>query len=292
MELLDGKKISEKILLELKSEVVARMNERKKIPHLAAVLVGTNGASETYVASKVKQCEFIGYKSTLLRFNETVDESVLIESVKKLNNDKDIDGILVQLPLPAGINVEKITAAISPKKDVDGFTSENLGLLIKGLPCFIPATPYGIWLLLKHYQIETEGKHCVVAGRSDIVGKPISILMAQNTKPGNATVTLCHSRTGNLENYTRQADILIAAIGKPAFIKQNMIKPGAVVIDVGITRVPDSAKKSGYRIQGDVDFAGVAPLCSYITPVPGGVGLMTIASLMLNTMMACKNNHP
>ena len=288
MILLDGKKLSQEIISELQLEVAERKYAGKKIPHLAAVLVGHDGGSETYVASKVKHCEQIGYRSTLVRLDDSVSEENLLREVQRLNDDADVDGILVQLPLPKHIDVEKITEAISPVKDVDGFHPVNIGRIVKGLPAHISATPYGIWLMLQRYKIETAGKHCVVIGRSDIVGKPISILMAQNTNPGNATVTLCHSRTKNLSEITLQADILIAAIGKPEFVKAEMVKDGAVVIDVGITRVPDATKKSGYRIIGDVAFSEVSPKCSYITPVPGGVGLMTIASLMMNTMAACK----
>jgi methylenetetrahydrofolate dehydrogenase (NADP+)/methenyltetrahydrofolate cyclohydrolase len=286
--LLDGKKLSQEIISELQVEVTERKNAGKKIPHLAAVLVGHDGGSETYVASKVKHCEQIGYKSTLIRLDDSVSEENLLREVQRLNDDADVDGILVQLPLPKHIDVEKITEAISPVKDVDGFHPVNIGRMVKGLPAHISATPYGIWLMLQRYKIETAGKHCVVIGRSDIVGKPISILMAQNTNPGNATVTICHSRTKNLTEITLQADILIAAIGKPEFVKAEMVKDGAVVIDVGITRVADATKKSGYRIIGDVAFSEVAPKCSFITPVPGGVGLMTIASLMMNTMAASK----
>ncbi|HAP01242.1 MAG TPA: bifunctional 5,10-methylene-tetrahydrofolate dehydrogenase/5,10-methylene-tetrahydrofolate cyclohydrolase [Bacteroidetes bacterium] len=288
MTLLDGKKLSEQIQEELRLKVLERKNAGKKIPHLAAVLVGTNGASETYVASKVKHCEKIGFKSTLIRFEEKVSEIDLLTEVNRLNHDTDVDGILVQLPLPKQIDVEKVTEAISPVKDVDGFSPVNIGKMVKGLPAHIAATPYGIMLMLERYKIETSGKHCVVIGRSDIVGKPISILMAQNSIPGNCTVTLCHSRTKNLEEISRSADILIAALGKPEFVKADMVKEGAVVIDVGITRVPDETKKSGFRIAGDVAFDKVAPKSSYITPVPGGVGLMTIAALMLNTMNACE----
>ncbi len=288
MELLDGKKLSEQIQEELRLEVLERKNAGKKIPHLAAVLVGHDGGSETYVASKVKHCEKIGFKSTLIRFEDSVSENDLLNEVKRLNNDNDVDGILVQLPLPKHIDVEKVTEGISPVKDVDGFSPVNIGRMVKGLPAHISATPYGIWLMLQRYNIETSGKHCVVIGRSDIVGKPISILMAQNANPGNATVTLCHSKTNDLASFTCEADILIAALGKPEFVKADMVKDGAVVIDVGITRIADATKKSGFRIVGDVAFNEVAPKCSYITPVPGGVGLMTIASLMMNTLSACK----
>jgi len=288
MELLDGKKVSQEIIEELRLEILQRISESKKIPHLAAVLVGHDGGSETYVASKVRHCEKIGFKSTLIRFDDSVSEEVLLKEVKRLNEDADIDGILVQLPVPKHIDVEKITEAISPLKDVDGFHPVNIGRMVKGLPAHVAATPYGIWLMLQRYKINTAGMHCVVIGRSDIVGKPISILMAQNTNPGNATVTICHSRTKDLKAMTLQADILIAALGKPEFVKADMVKEGAIVIDVGITRLPDATKKSGYRIVGDVAFNEVAPKCSYITPVPGGVGLMTIASLMINTMNACK----
>lgn len=289
MKLLDGKVASQAIKEDLKQKVLELKNDRKKIPHLAAVLVGNDGASETYVASKVKNCEEIGFTSSLIRLKNSADESELLEVVKSLNNDNDIDGILVQLPLPKHISEEKIINLIDPKKDVDGFNPTNTGKMVQGLKTFIPATPYGILLLLEHYKIETKGLHAVVIGRSNIVGRPISILLSRNDYPGNCTVTLCHSHTKNLEQICLQADIIVAALGKPAFLKTNMIKDGAIVIDVGITRVEDATKKSGYSIKGDVDFENVAPKCSFISPVPGGVGLMTIAALLTNTYDACVN---
>jgi len=257
-----------------------------KIPHLAAVLIGTNGASETYVASKVKNCAEVGFKSTLIRFDDDIAEDVLLEAIEKLNGDADIDGILIQLPLPGQINEEKVISCIDPNKDVDGFHPLNAGKMVQGLPTFIPATPNGILLMLEHYKIETSGKHAVVIGRSNIVGRPISILLGSNTYPGNCTVTVCHSRTKNLKEMCLQADIIVAALGIPGFLKADMVKEGAVVIDVGITRVADAEKKSGFVLKGDVDFDNVAPKCSYITPVPGGVGLMTIAALLMNTFTA------
>ena len=251
------------------------------------MLIGNNGASETYVASKVKSCEEVGYKSTLIRLDSDVEESILINTIEQLNNDADVDGILVQLPLPKQINEEKIIGLIHPDKDVDGFHPISIGKMVQGLPTFIPATPYGILLMLEHYNIEIKGKHAVVIGRSNIVGRPISILLNRNAYPGNCTVTVCHSHTHNLKEICVQADIIVAALGKPQFLTANMVKENAVVIDVGITRVADATKKSGFAIMGDVDFANVAPKCSYITPVPGGVGLMTIAALLMNTYNAC-----
>ncbi len=291
MQILDGKIVSQSVKDQLKSKTDLLKAAGKKLPHLAAVLIGNNGASETYVASKVKTCEEIGYKSTLLRLEETISEAELFAAIEKLNNDTDVDGILVQLPLPKHIDEEKIISLIHPDKDVDGFHPVSVGKLVQGLPTFIPATPYGIMLMLEHYKIETSGKHAVVIGRSNIVGRPMSILLSQNTYPGNCTVTVCHSRTNNLKEICLQADIIVAALGKPGFLKADMVKEGAVVIDVGITRVPDAAKKSGFAIKGDVDFNEVAPKCSYITPVPGGVGLMTIGALMMNTYNACLQKH-
>ncbi len=286
MQILDGKIVSQSVKDQLKSKTDLLKAAGKKLPHLAAVLIGNNGASETYVASKVKTCEEIGYKSTLLRLEETISEAELFAAIEKLNNDADVDGILVQLPLPKHIDEEKIISLIHPDKDVDGFHPVSVGKLVQGLPTFIPATPYGIMLMLEHYKIETSGKHAVVIGRSNIVGRPMSILLSQNTYPGNCTVTVCHSRTNNLKEICLQADIIVAALGKPGFLKADMVKEGAVVIDVGITRVSDATKKSGFAIKGDVDFNEVAPKCSYITPVPGGVGLMTIGALMMNTYNA------
>ena len=291
MQILDGKIVSQSVKDLLKTKTAILKAEGKKVPHLAAILIGTNGASETYVASKVKTCEEIGFKSTMLRLDENIAEQELITAIEKLNNDADVDGILVQLPLPKQISEEKIINLINPDKDVDGFHPVSVGKLVQGLPAFIPATPYGIMLILEHYKIETAGKHAVVIGRSNIVGRPMSILLSQNTNPGNCTVTVCHSRTNNLKEICLQADIIVAALGKPGFLKADMVKDGAVVIDVGITRVADATKKSGFAIKGDVDFANVAPKCSYITPVPGGVGLMTIGALMMNTYNAAVMNN-
>lgn len=291
MQILDGKVVSQAVKDSLKTKTDILKAQGKRLPHLAAILVGNNGASETYVASKVKTCEEIGFKSTLLRLEETIGETELFAAIEKLNNDADVDGILVQLPLPKHINEEKIISLIHPDKDVDGFHPVSVGKLVQGLPTFIPATPYGIMLMLEHYKIETSGKHAVVIGRSNIVGRPMSILLSQNTYPGNCTVTVCHSRTNNLKEICLQADIIVAALGKPGFLKADMVKEGAVIIDVGITRVPDATKKSGFAIKGDVDFNEVAPKSSYITPVPGGVGLMTIGALMMNTYNACVQKH-
>lgn len=291
MQILDGKIVSQSVKDLLKTKTDLLKAAGKKTPHLAAILVGNNGASETYVASKVKTCEAVGFKSTLVRLDETITEAELVAAIEKLNNDNDVDGILVQLPLPKQINEEKIISLIHPDKDVDGFHPVSVGKLVQGLPTFIPATPYGIMLMLEHYKIETSGKHAVVIGRSNIVGRPMSILLSQNTYPGNCTVTVCHSRTNNLKEICLQADIIVAALGKPGFLKADMVKEGTVVIDVGITRVDDATKKSGFAIKGDVDFESVAPKCSYITPVPGGVGLMTIGALMMNTYNAATMNN-
>ena len=286
MQILDGKLVAQSVKNDLKIKVDSLKEKSKKTPHLAAVLVGNNGASETYVASKVKTCGEIGYRSTLIRFDADVEEHVLLQKIQELNQDDDIDGILVQLPLPKQIAEQKVINTIAAKKDVDGFHPANIGKMIQGQPAYIPATPYGILLLLEHYKIETKGKHAVVIGRSNIVGRPISILLSQNTPTGNCTVTLCHSHTRNLKAICLQADIIVAALGKPEFLTAEMVKDGAVVIDVGITRVEDKTKKKGYTIKGDVHFETVAPKCSYITPVPGGVGAMTIAALMQNTYLA------
>ena len=286
MQILDGKIVSQAVKDSIKEKIILLKKEGNKTPHLAAVLVGSNGASETYVASKVKNCEEVGFISSLLRLDEKIEEALLITIIEKLNKDENIDGILVQLPLPKHINEEKIINLIHPNKDVDGFHPVSVGKLVLGMPTFIPATPYGIMLMLEHYKIETSGKHAVVIGRSNIVGRPISILLNSNSNPGNCTVTVCHSRTKNLKTICLQADIIIAALGIPEFLKADMVKENAIVIDVGITRVPDSTKKSGFAIKGDVDFINVAPKCSYITPVPGGVGLMTIAALLMNTLHA------
>ena len=289
MQLLDGKLASQAIKDDVKGKVKELKKQGNKAPHLAAVLVGNNGASETYVSSKVKSCEEIGFKSTLLKLEDSITEDELLEVIHKLNYDNDVDGILVQLPLPKHISEEKVINLIEPGKDVDGFHPVNVGKMVLGSETFISATPYGILLLLQHYKIETTGKHAVVIGRSNIVGRPISILLSRNDDTGNCTVTLCHSKTKNLEEICLQADIIIAALGKPEFLKAGMVKENAVVIDVGITRVSDASKKSGYGIKGDVDFENVSPKCSYITPVPGGVGPMTIAALLMNTYKACTN---
>lgn len=286
MELLDGRLASRAIRDDLKIKVDELRRTGNKIPHLAAVLVGTNGASETYVASKVKSCKEIGFKSSLVTLSETISEDELLKVIHTLNDDNDVDGILVQLPLPGHISQDKVINLINPAKDVDGFHPVNIGKMIQGAKTFISATPYGILLLLQHYKIQTKGMHAVVIGRSNIVGRPISILLSRAGEPGNCTVTLCHSQTRNLKEITLQADIIIAALGKPGFLKADMVKQGAVVVDVGITRIDDASQKNGYRIKGDVDFDSVSPRCSYITPVPGGVGPMTIAALLMNTFMA------
>ena len=291
MQILDGKIVSQAVKDDLKAKTIVLKEQGKKTPHLAAILVGNNGASETYVASKIKSCEEIGFKSSMIRLDENIEESALTDAIEKLNKDEDVDGILVQLPLPKHFNEEKIINLIDPKKDVDGFHPNSVGRLVQGLPTFISATPYGIILLLKHYNIETAGKHAVVIGRSNIVGRPMSILLSLNTNPGNCTVTLCHSKTENLKEICQQADIIVAALGKVGFLTADMVKENAVVIDVGITRVPDATKKSGFAIKGDVDFENVAPKSSFITPVPGGVGLMTIAALLMNTYNACTQNN-
>ena len=291
MQILDGKIVSQSVKEKIKEKTLLFKEKGNKTPHLAAILIGNNGASETYVASKVKNCEEVGFKSSLIRFDEDIAEAALIAAIEKLNADDDVDGILVQLPLPKQIDEEKIINIIHPGKDVDGFHPMSIGKMVQGLPTFIPATPYGILLMLEHYQVETSGKHAVVIGRSNIVGRPISILLSRNKYPGNCTVTVCHSRTNNLKEICLQADIIIAALGIPEFLKADMVKENAVVIDVGITRVADTTKKSGFAIKGDVDFANVAPKCSYITPVPGGVGLMTIAALLMNTFSACENKY-
>lgn len=291
MQILDGKITSKAIIEELTIKVAQLAAEGKKIPQLAAVLVGNDGASETYVAAKVKACSDIGFKSTLTRLDTGVSENKLLEVIDALNNDPEVDGILVQLPLPKHISDEKVINAIQPQKDVDGFHPVNVGRLVQGLPAFVPATPYGIMLLLKHYKIDTKGMNAVVVGRSNIVGRPMSILLSSNTDPGNCTVTICHSHTKNLAAICSQADILVAALGKPEFVTADMVKEGAIVIDVGITRVLDASKKSGFALKGDVNFAAVSPKCSFITPVPGGVGPMTIAALMTNTFRACTENN-
>lgn len=287
--IIDGKKTSEQI----KSEIAARVAEIRaaqgKIPHLAAVLVGDDGASQTYVGAKVKACEQVGFQSTLVRLDANISEEELLQEVQRINENPDIDGLIVQLPLPKHISVEKVTSKIKPEKDVDGFTPANVGRMALNWPTYVSATPYGILELLKRYDIETAGKHCVVIGRSHIVGSPMSILMARNDNPGNCTVTLTHSRTKNLPEIARSADILIVALGKPEFVTGDMVKEGAVVIDVGIHRVPDESKKTGFRLIGDVKYEDVVSKASAITPVPGGVGPMTIASLLFNTLLAAEN---
>ncbi len=287
MQILDGKAAAQAIKSELKIEVAELNVDGKKIPHLAAILVGTNGASETYVAAKVKACAEVGFKSTLIRLEADISEMKLLDAVENLNNDPDVDGILVQLPLPKHISDENVINAIDPDKDVDGFHPVNVGKMLQGMPTFVPATPHGIMLLLEHYKIETKGKHAVVVGRSNIVGRPMSVLLSSNTNPGNCTVTICHSHTKNIKEFCLQADIIIAALGKPEFITADMVKEGAIIIDVGITRLEDSSRKSGFKLKGDVAFETVAPKCSWITPVPGGVGPMTIAALMRNTYRSC-----
>jgi methylenetetrahydrofolate dehydrogenase (NADP+)/methenyltetrahydrofolate cyclohydrolase len=288
MQLIDGKKVASEIKLEIAQEVAQIKVASGKTPHLAAVLVGHDGASETYVASKVKSCEEVGFKSTLIRHEDNISEADLLATVRNLNEDPDIDGFIVQLPLPSHISEHRVIQAIDPNKDVDGFHPVNLGRMVLGLPCFVSATPAGIMELIRRYEIPTAGKHCVVVGRSNIVGKPISILMSLKNYPGDATVTLCHSRTKNLAEVIRSADIIVAALGKPEFVTADMVKEGAVVIDVGITRVASDKTKSGFRLIGDVKFDEVAPRCSFITPVPGGVGVMTVVSLLKNTLMAAK----
>ena len=290
MQRLDGKRTAEQIRAELKIAVDDRKERGAKTPHLAAVLVGNDGGSLSYVSAKVKSCEEIGFESSLIRFDETISEEELLNKVHELNENSEIDGFIVQLPLPKHINETKVTEAINPKKDVDGFHPMNLGNMLLNIPGFMPATPAGIIELLKRHQIETSGKHCVIIGRSNIVGTPLSIMLSRNSNPGNCTVTLAHSRTQNLKALCQQADILVAAIGKPEFVTADMVKEGAVVIDVGTTRVDDASRERGWRLVGDVKFAEVSPKTSYITPVPGGVGPMTIASLMMNTLKAMELN--
>lgn len=286
MQKIDGKLVSQAVRDELSGQVQQLRAEGRRAPHLAAILVGTDGGSETYVAAKVKDCEEIGFGSTLKRFPETISEADLLAEIEVLNRDAAIDGMIVQLPLPKHISPEKVINTIDPSKDVDGFHPESVGKMVGGFPTFVSATPYGILMLLDYYKIETKGKHAVVIGRSAIVGTPISILLSRNTYPGNCTVTLCHSATPDIKSLCLQADIIVAALGKPGFVTGDMVKPGAVVIDVGTTRVPDSTKKTGFSLKGDVDFESVAPKSSYITPVPGGVGPMTRAGLMKNTFLA------
>ena len=288
MQIIDGKAVATAIKKEIAQEVDNIIANGGKRPHLAAILVGHDGGSETYVANKVKACEECGFTSTLIRYEADITEEELLKKVDELNNDNDVDGFIVQLPLPKHIDEQKVTEAIDYRKDVDGFHPVNAGRLAIGLPCFLSATPNGIMELLARYNIDTRGKKCVVLGRSNIVGKPMANLMMQKSIPGDATVTVCHSHTVNIAEECRQADIIIAALGQPHFLKADMVKEGAVVIDVGTTRVPDATRKSGFRLCGDVDFDNVAPKCSYITPVPGGVGPMTIVSLMKNTLLAGK----
>ena len=288
MQILDGKKVSQAVKDQLKIDVAQLFTEGKKVPHLAAILVGNDGASETYVSSKVRSCEEVGFKSTLVRFDADISEHLLLEKINDLNDDPDVDGILVQLPLPKHISDEQVINTINPDKDVDGFHPVNVGKMVQGLPTFIPATPHGVMLMLEHYNINTAGMHAVVIGRSNIVGRPMSILLSENKNPGNCTVTICHSKTKNIAELCRNADIIVAALGRPGFVTEDWVKEGAIVIDVGITRVADATKKSGFRLRGDVDYENVAPKCSWITPVPGGVGPMTIAALLNNTYRSCK----
>lgn len=289
MQLIDGKKVSAELKQEIAAEVEQIVANGGKRPHLAAILVGHDGGSETYVAAKVKACEACGFKSTLIRYEDDITEAELLAKVAELNADEDVDGFIVQLPLPRHISSQKVIEAIDYRKDVDGFHPVNVGRMAIGLPCFVSATPAGIIELLKRYEIPTKGADCVVIGRSNIVGKPVATLMMQKAVPGDATVTVCHSGTKNLAEVCRRADIIIAAIGSPEFVKADMVKPGATVIDVGTTRVKSELTKSGWKLKGDVDFENVAPKCAYITPVPGGVGPMTIASLMKNTLLAAKH---
>jgi methylenetetrahydrofolate dehydrogenase (NADP+)/methenyltetrahydrofolate cyclohydrolase len=288
MKLLDGKYVSEKVKVQIAEEAAEFLNKSGRKPHLVAILVGNDGGSETYVASKMKNCEKVGFKSSLHRYDNSVTEAELLAKIEEINQDDDVDGLIVQLPLPKHIDPEKVTETIDHRKDVDGFHPVNLGRMMRNLPCFIPATPYGILLMLQEYNIDTTGMHCVVVGRSNIVGSPMSILMARNANPGNCTVTLTHSRTKDLKEQILQADIVIAAIGKKNFVTADMVKPGAIIIDVGINRETSTETKSGFKLYGDVDFENVAPKASYITPVPGGVGLMTIVGLLKNTLASAR----
>ncbi|WP_113652743.1 bifunctional 5,10-methylenetetrahydrofolate dehydrogenase/5,10-methenyltetrahydrofolate cyclohydrolase [Pedobacter namyangjuensis] len=288
MQLLDGKFASEKIKNEIATEAASFLAQSGRKPHLVAILVGNDGGSETYVASKMKNCEKVGFKSSLFRYDNTVTEAELLAKIEEINADADVDGLIVQLPLPKHIDPEKVTEKIDYRKDVDGFHPVNLGRMMRNLPCFIPATPYGILLMLQAYNIDTTGKHCVVVGRSNIVGSPMSILMARNANPGNCTVSLTHSKTKNLKEMVLQGDIVVAAIGRKNFVTADMIKPGAIIIDVGINRETSTETKSGFKLYGDVDFENVAPKSSWITPVPGGVGLMTIVGLLKNTLASAK----
>jgi methylenetetrahydrofolate dehydrogenase (NADP+)/methenyltetrahydrofolate cyclohydrolase len=288
MQLLDGKFISEKIKQDIAAEAADFLASSGRKPHLVAILVGNDGGSETYVASKMKNCEKVGFQSSLIRYDNSVSQAELLAKVEEINKDAGVDGLIVQLPLPKHIDPEKVTETIDHRKDVDGFHPINLGRMMRNLPCFVPATPFGIMLMLQEYGIDTTGKHCVVVGRSNIVGSPMSILMGRNANPGNCTVTLTHSKTANLKEMTLQGDIVIAAIGRKNYITADMVKPGAIVIDVGMNRETSETTKSGYKLYGDVDFENVAPISSWITPVPGGVGLMTIVGLLKNTLASAK----
>lgn len=290
MTIIDGKKTAADIKLEIAEEVKQMVSEGLRAPHLVAILVGHDGGSETYVANKVKACAECGFKSTLIRFEDDVTEERLLEEIERLNSDPEVDGFIVQLPLPRHIDEQKITMAVNPAKDVDGFHPVNVGRMSIGLPCFLPATPAGIMQLLARYNVPTKGKRAVVLGRSNIVGKPMASLLMQKSNPGNCTVTVCHSATPDIKEICREADIIVAALGQPGFVTEDMVKPGAAIIDVGTTRVEDPTRKRGWRLCGDVDFENVAEKCSFITPVPGGVGPMTICSLMINTLQARKNN--
>ena len=289
MTLIDGKKIYDDLKREISLEVEKILQSGGKRPHLAAILVGHDGGSETYVAAKVKACEQCGFASTLIRFEDDVTEEELLNTIEDLNRNDDVDGFIVQLPLPRHIDEQKIIEAVDPRKDVDGFHPINVGRMSIGLPCFVSATPAGIMELLKRYDVPTKGARCVVLGRSNIVGKPMASLLMQKSDPGNCTVTVCHSASKNIKEICREADIIVAALGSPGFVTEDMVKEGAAIIDVGTTRVPDATRKSGFRLRGDVDFDNVAPKCSFITPVPGGVGPMTIASLMRNTLLAARH---
>ena len=289
--LLDGKATSTRIKEEIAQEVATMVSRGEEPPHLVAILVGHDGGSETYVASKIKTCQEVGFRSSLIRFEDDVTEERLLAEIHRLNEDPSVTGFIVQLPLPKHINEENVIEAVDPRKDVDGFHPINVGKMSIGLPCFVSATPQGIIELLRRYDIETRGKHCVVLGRSNIVGKPMAQLLLHKGTPGDCTVTVCHSRTPNIKELCLQADIIVAALGVPEFLRADMVRPGTVIIDVGTTRVPDPSRKSGFRLSGDVAFDEVAPLASFITPVPGGVGPMTIVSLMLNTLKAAKNRH-
>lgn len=291
MQIIDGKAIAQQIKQELKKEVETYKQKGQRAPHLAVIMVGNNPASEVYVNNKIKSCEEVGFLSTHIHLPESISENELLSRIDELNGQKDLDGFIVQLPLPKHINEQKVIERINPLKDVDGFTPVNIGKMVVGQDAFIPATPYGIMILLERYNIQTEGKHIVVVGRSNIVGRPISILLSQKRTPGNATVTVCHSKTPNLGYFTKQADILIAAIGQAKFITKDMVKEGVVIIDVGTNRIEDKSSKNGWKLVGDVDFDNVAPICSYITPVPGGVGPMTVTGLLLNTLKSYKNGQ-